>query len=78
MKVEFWRKKKQGQFANRSSLLIKRMKYVRIRLLSLGSGSGYNSDAYYGSKFSIIMVFILDASSEHGAHIWSKSGISIC
>ena len=25
-----------------------------------------------------IMVLILDGSSEHSAHIWSKSGISIC
>ena len=25
-----------------------------------------------------IMVLILYGSSEHGAHIWSKSGISIC
>ena len=24
------------------------------------------------------MVLILDGSSEHGAHIWSKSGNSIC
>ena len=26
----------------------------------------------------IIMILILDGSSEHGAHIWSKSGSSIC
>ena len=24
------------------------------------------------------MVLILDGSSEHGAHLWNKSGISIC
>ena len=24
------------------------------------------------------MVLILDGSSEHGAHIWNESGISIC
>ena len=27
------------------------------------------------SKRYKIMVFILDGSSEHGAHVWSKSGI---
>ena len=44
--------------------------------ITVGITKGLHKD--YIQSVVTVFVILLDGSSEHGAHVWSKSGILIC